>query len=121
MTTDDFRCMALSLAGAEESSGLGYPNFRAGRKSFATIENAVAVVRLTRDQQASFMAAAPEMFTPASSGWGRLGSTVVRLEAGSKIISSPASTIAGVTSISSSGAPAPCESGFVECDINPPK
>src|SRR5882757_1247916 len=35
MTTDDFRHMALSLPGAEELNGLGYPNFRAGRKSFA--------------------------------------------------------------------------------------
>jgi hypothetical protein len=32
MTTDDFRHMALSLPGAEELNGLGYPNFRAGRK-----------------------------------------------------------------------------------------
>src|SRR5882757_724464 len=81
MTIDDFRRFALSMPGAEESSGLGYPNFRAERKSFATIEDSMPVVRLTRDQQATFIATAPEMFTPASSGWGRLGSTVVRLEA----------------------------------------
>jgi hypothetical protein len=41
----------------------------------------MAVLRLTRDQQATFMVTAPEMFTPASTGWGRLGSTIVRLEA----------------------------------------
>src|SRR5882724_7601726 len=81
MTIDDFRRIALSMPGAEESSGLGYPNFRAERKSFATVEDSMAVLRLTRDQQATFMATAPEMFTPASSGWGRLGSTIVRLEA----------------------------------------
>jgi hypothetical protein len=86
MTTDEFRRIALSLPGAEESSGLGYPNFRAGRKSFATIENAVAVIRLTRDQQASFMAVTPEMFAPASGGWGRLGSTIVRLEAADEAV-----------------------------------
>ena len=80
MTTDDFRHMALSLPGAEELNGLGYPNFRAGRKSFATIENSMAVIRLTRDQQATFVAAAPKVFEPVSSGWGRLGTTVIRLE-----------------------------------------
>ena len=39
------------------------------------------IIRLTRDQQATFVAVAPEVFAPDSSGWGRLGSTVVRLEA----------------------------------------
>jgi hypothetical protein len=80
MTSDDFRRIALSFPGAEEVNGLGYPNFRAGRKSFATIENSMAVIRLTRDQQATFVAAAPEIFAPVSGGWGRFGSTVVRLE-----------------------------------------
>jgi len=81
MTIDDFRRIALSMPGTEELSGLGYPNFCAGRNSFATIEDSTAVLRLTRDQQAMFMATAPEMFAPASSGWGRLGRTIVRLEA----------------------------------------
>src|ERR1700675_952271 len=80
MTLNDFRRMALSLPGAEELNGLGYPNFRAGRKSFSTIEGSMAVIRLTRDQQATFVAAAPEVFEPVSSGWGRLGSTVIRLD-----------------------------------------
>jgi hypothetical protein len=81
MTIDDFRRIVLSMPGAEELTGLGYPNFRSGRKSFATIENDAAVLRLKRDQQVAFIARAPEMFAPASSGWGRLGSTTVRLEA----------------------------------------
>jgi hypothetical protein len=81
MTTDDFRRIALAMPGAEERNGLGYPNFRAERKSFATIENAVALIRLTRDQQATFMATAPGIFTPAPDAWGRWGSTIVRLEA----------------------------------------
>ena len=80
MTLNDFRRMALSLPGAEELNGLGYPNFRAGRKSFATIENSIAVIRLTRDQQATFVAAAPKVFDPVSGGWGRLGTTVIRLD-----------------------------------------
>jgi hypothetical protein len=80
MTTDDFRRIALSFPRAEEVNGLGYPNFRAGRKNFATIENSMAVIRLTRDQQSTFVAAAPEIFAPVPGGWGRFGSTVVRLE-----------------------------------------
>ena len=67
MTLDDFRRIALSMPGAEELTGLGYPNFRAERKSFATIEDDVAVLRLTRTQQTAFIAKAPEMFAPASS------------------------------------------------------
>jgi hypothetical protein len=84
MTPDDFRRIALSFPGSMELNGLGYPNFRAGRKSFATIEDSMGVIRLTRDQQAEFVAAAPEMFAPVSSGWGRLGSTVVRFEVADK-------------------------------------
>src|ERR1700674_5831338 len=80
MTTDDFRHMVLSLPGAEELNGLGYPNFRAGRKSFSTIEGSMAVIRLTRHQQPTFVAPAREVCEPVSSGWGRLGSTVIRLD-----------------------------------------
>src|SRR5262249_50756835 len=64
----------------EELNGMGYLNFRTGRKSFATIEDTMVVIRLTRDQQAIFVATAPEVFAPDSSGWGRLGNTVIRLE-----------------------------------------
>jgi hypothetical protein len=82
MTTDDFRRMELAMPGAEELNGMGYPNFRAGRRSFAAIEDAVDLVsRLTRDQQATFVGSAPEMFAPATDGWGKWGSTIGRLEA----------------------------------------
>jgi hypothetical protein len=84
MTPDDFRRIALSFPGAEELSGLGYSNFRADRKSFATIEDSVAVIRLTRDQQATFIATMPEVFAPVAGGWGRLGSTVVCFERADK-------------------------------------
>jgi hypothetical protein len=60
---------------------LGVIGFRAGRRSFATIEDAVALIRLTRDQQAKFVETAPGMFAPATDGWGKWGSTIVRLEA----------------------------------------
>jgi len=81
LTLSDFRRIALSMPETEELNGMGYQNFRTGRKSFATIEDTMAIIRLTRDQQATFVATAPEVFAPDSSGWGRLGSTVIRLEA----------------------------------------
>jgi hypothetical protein len=80
-TLSDFRRIALSMPETEELIGMGYPNFRTGRKSFATIEDKVAVIRLTRGQQETFVATAPEVFAADSSGWGRLGTTVIRLEA----------------------------------------
>jgi hypothetical protein len=80
MALSDFRRIALSMPETEETNGMGYPNFRTRRKSFAAIEDSMAVIRLTRDQQATFVATAPEVFAPDSSGWGRLGSTVIRLE-----------------------------------------
>lgn len=37
MTADQFRRTALSFAGAVEQSHQGHPDFRAGRKIFATL------------------------------------------------------------------------------------
>jgi hypothetical protein len=79
-TLSDFRRIALSMPKTEELNGMGYPNFRTGRKSFATIEDTMVVIRLTPVQQAIFVATAPAVFAPDSSGWGRLGNTVIRLE-----------------------------------------
>ncbi len=80
VTLSDFRRIALSMPETEELNGMGYPSFRTERKSFATIEDTIAVIRLTRDQQAAFIVRAPEVFAPDASGWGRLGNTVIRLE-----------------------------------------
>jgi hypothetical protein len=60
MALSDFRRIALSMPGTEETNGMGYPNFRTGRKSFAAIEDSMAVIRLTRDQQATFVAPRPD-------------------------------------------------------------
>jgi hypothetical protein len=79
MTIDDFRHIALTMPGVVESNGLGYANFRVGLTSFATIEDSMAVIRLTRDQQAMVVATAPDVFAPEPGGWGHIGSTVVEL------------------------------------------
>src|SRR6516225_8229206 len=79
-TLSDFRRIALSMPQTEELNGMGYPNFRTARKSFAFIEDTTVVIRLTPDQQTIFLATVPEVFARDSSGWGRLGNTVMRLE-----------------------------------------
>ena len=81
MTPEEFRRTALSLPGAEEVFRWARPQFRVNRKTFATLEGTAdswAVVRLTSDQQAAFVGPA---FAPVPGSEGRLGATIVRLDA----------------------------------------
>jgi hypothetical protein len=82
MTVDDFRRIALSLPDAFEGAHMGHPDFRVGRKIFATIwpDDGWGVVKLTPEQQAMFVQAEPEVFVPVKGGWGRKGATNVLLE-----------------------------------------
>ena len=60
MTPTDFRRIALSMPGAEESYRYGRSHFRVARKVFATLEGVAdskAVVILTQKQQAMFRGA----------------------------------------------------------------
>jgi hypothetical protein len=82
MTANDFRRIALSFEGAEESSHMGHPDFRVGGHIFATLASAkqgYGNLMLTSDQQAAFIADLPEIFLPIAGGWGRMGMTHVRL------------------------------------------
>lgn len=82
MTAAEFRRIALSLAGASENSHMGHPDFRAGNKIFATLgapDPQFAMVKLTPEQQREFVAAHPDIFSPAKGAWGRNGSTELRL------------------------------------------
>jgi hypothetical protein len=84
MDADDFRRIALSLEGAEESSHMGNPDFRVGGRIFATLASAkqgYGNVKLTPGQQAAFVEELPEVFVPVAGGWGRGGMTHVRLAA----------------------------------------
>jgi hypothetical protein len=84
MTPDAFRRIALSMPEAVEASHMGHPDFRVGRKIFATVgwpDRASAMVKLTPEQQATLAAAEPAVFVPVPGGWGRRGSTNVRLAA----------------------------------------
>jgi hypothetical protein len=84
MNADDFRRIALSLKGAEESSHMGKPDFRVGGRIFATLASAdfgYGNLMLTPEQQAQFVEELPEVFVPIAGGWGRMGMTHIRLVA----------------------------------------
>lgn len=87
MTPDDFRRIALSLEGAEESAHMGAPDFRVGGRIFATLaseSHGYGNLMLTPEQQAAFLADAPEVFLPVAGGWGKNGATHIRLAAASE-------------------------------------
>lgn len=82
MRAADFRRLALSLEGAEEGSHFGAADFRVGGRIFATLaaeKQGYGNLMLTPEQQAEFVAGAPEIFLPIPGGWGRNGATHVAL------------------------------------------
>jgi len=82
MTVADFRRIALSFDGAEESSHMGSPDFRVGGRIFATLasqKQGYGNLQLTLEQQAEFVNEAPEIFVPIAGGWGRMGMTHIVL------------------------------------------
>ncbi len=87
MNNRDFRRIALSFPDAEESSHMGQPDFRVGGHIFATLASAkqgYGNVKLTLEQQQSFVEELPEIFLPIPGGWGRMGMTHIRLAAASE-------------------------------------
>lgn len=82
MNAFDFRRIALSLEGAEESSHMGAPDFRVQGRIFATLASEAqgyGNLMLTPEQQADFVRELPEVFLPIHGGWGRMGMTHIRL------------------------------------------
>ncbi len=82
MNALDFRRIALSLEGAEESSHMGAPDFRVGGRIFATLasqDQGYGNLMLTPEQQADFVRELPDVFLPVRGGWGRMGATHIRL------------------------------------------
>jgi hypothetical protein len=82
MTAADFRRIALSFEGAEESSHMGAPDFRVQGRIFATLASQAqgyGNLKLTLEQQADFVRELPEVFLPIPGGWGRMGMTHIRL------------------------------------------
>ena len=84
MNASDFRRLALSLEGAEEGSHMGQADFRVGGRIFATLAaemQGYGNLMLTPEQQAAFVAEAPDVFVPIPGGWGKNGATHVVLAA----------------------------------------
>src|SRR3954463_15238662 len=82
MNAEDFRRLALSLEGAEESSHMGAPDFRVGGRIFATLASQAqgyGNLMLSPEQQSEFVAERPDVFLPVAGGWGRMGATHIRL------------------------------------------
>ena len=89
MTASDFRRIALSFPGTEESSHMGAADFRVGGHIFATlasVKDGYGNLMLTPEHQAAFLADAPSIFLPIRGGWGRMGMTHIRLAQASEDI-----------------------------------
>lgn len=87
MTAEGFRKMALSLPETAEAAHMGHPDFRVGGKIFATLSpsgQGWAMVKLTPEQQESFVRDEPQVFAPFNGAWGREGATKVQLRAAKK-------------------------------------
>ncbi len=79
-----FRRLALALPEAAESSHMGAADFRLNSRIFATLAyqaKELGTLKFTPEQQASCLSESPDYFTPAPGGWGRMGMTLVRLDA----------------------------------------
>jgi hypothetical protein len=92
MNANQFRRLALSLPEAVEQSHMDHPDFRVGGKIFATLSQAGdwGMVKLSPQDQASFVRAEPKTFEALSNAWGRWGCTKVLLAAGKKASVLPA-------------------------------
>ena len=82
MNVEDFRRIALSFEGSEESSHMGSPDFRVGGRIFATLAaqaQGYGNLMLSPEQQHDFVMEQPDVFLPVPGGWGRMGATHIRL------------------------------------------
>ncbi len=83
-----FRRLALELPSSLESAHMGHADFRVAKRKktriFATLsglDKGYGVMMLTPEQQQQFTTELPEVFAPVPGGWGRGGSTMMRLVA----------------------------------------
>jgi YjbR len=82
MNAADFRRIALSLEGTEESAHMGSPDFRVDGRIFATLASqseGYGNLMLTVELQQAFIADRPDIFLPIKGGWGRMGMTHIIL------------------------------------------
>jgi hypothetical protein len=82
MTPDGYRRLALSFPDTWESSHVDHPDFRVGKKVFATLGYPDArwgMIKLTPEQQAQYVGRYPEIFSAVKGGWGLRGATNIKL------------------------------------------
>lgn len=82
MSSKRFRRTALNLPGVIEGSHQGHTDFRVNGRIFATLgypDENWGMVKLSPEQQSMLVEAEPEIFRPVPGGWGKRGSTNVRL------------------------------------------
>ena len=93
MTAETFRKMALEYPDVAESSHMDHPDFRIAGKIFATLgypDENWGMVKLTPEQQHSFVKKAPSVFNPCCGAWGQRGATKVHLASAKKMVLRPA-------------------------------
>jgi hypothetical protein len=73
MTANRFRKLALALPETVEQSHMGHPDFRVGGKIFASLgpDEDWGMVRLTPEEQASYVRTDADAFTPFKGAWGQ--------------------------------------------------
>jgi hypothetical protein len=82
VSSKSFRLTALNLPGTVEGAHHGHADFRVGKRVFATLgypDQSWGMVKLTPEQQSMLVEAEPDIFRPVPGGWGKHGSTNVRL------------------------------------------
>ena len=96
VTAERFRRIALALEGAVEGAHMGLPDFRVDKRIFASLhhDDQFGMVKLTPDQQSSFIENHPGAFSPEAGAWGRSGCTRVTLKAITEEIVGEALTLA---------------------------
>jgi len=82
LSAGDFRRIALGMKDAVESAHMRHPDFRIAGKIFATLHADLrhGMVKLTPEQQETFVRDHPAAFAPENGAWGRQGCTAVRLD-----------------------------------------
>ena len=90
-----YRRLALAMPGAVEGAHMGAVDFRINEKIFATLAygaKGLGTLKLSVEQQAMFLEEAPEYFSVAPGGWGRMGMTLVRVDAPESVLAGALST-----------------------------
>ena len=82
LKAEDFRRIALGMKDAIESAHMGHPDFRIAGKIFATLhaDRKHGMVKLTPEQQETFVRDHPAAFAPENGAWGRQGCTALELD-----------------------------------------